>query len=114
LPADAFAALPLAALPLAGAATAVSVRLMPQSGAKAREKATRLLKTARRKPMKFIKSFPGARFGFWAGAPRIVNERTTGEMGQLHDPEVEIACKPAEPVGRFRSNCREFPPPDRV
>jgi hypothetical protein len=85
---------------------------MPQSGARAREKATRLLKTARRRAAKFIKSFPGARFGFLAEDPRIVNKRTTVEMGQLHDLEVEIACKDAASLWAISLNRREFPPPD--
>jgi hypothetical protein len=36
---------------------------------------------------------PRCAIGFLAEDPRIVNKRTTVEMGQLHDPEVEIACK---------------------
>jgi hypothetical protein len=93
LPVETLAALPFTALPFAGAAIAVSVRLMPQSGARAREKATRLLKTPRRKAAKVMKSFPSARLHLWLEATRIVNKGTTVEMGRLHGRAVEIACK---------------------
>jgi hypothetical protein len=43
-----------------------------------------------------------------AEAPRIMNKRTTVEMGQLHDPQVEIACKDAASLWAISLNCREI------
>jgi hypothetical protein len=96
------------ALPFAGAANAVSVKLIPESGAKARIEATRPLKMPRRTATKFITSFPSARSDL-AWKPRVVNKRSTVEMGRLHGPEVEIACNADGLAGYFTRIAGNFP-----
>ena len=108
LPPEALGVSPLAALAFEGAAVAVSLTPIPQSGAKAIEKATKLLKIPRRKAAKFMKSFPKRAIGIWLDACAIVNKGTTGEMGPLHDREVEIACMGPNLPTRFRLKCGEF------
>jgi hypothetical protein len=59
--------------------------------------------------MNFIKSFPGARFGFWAGAPRIVNEEQPAKWDGFMTPKwrlrvsrLNLGADFAQIAGNFR------------